>query len=311
MLYGEVYAGEIDTCGDEGTNCVPGHWIPPILMTVFLLIANILLINMLIAIFNNIFNVTNAMSRQVWMFQRYGQVLEYKSTPVLPPPFTPIAHIFMLFRRICKSRMLCPFHYDEQQHKSTNLNEFQLRTDELRDLQDFEEDCMDDLARRKFRLKDNNCPERRRNSDRHCFSDFSSSCNRELLIQLQEMQAKIDKLEQKHEKLFGKFVERQNKKCQQLVTENHEKKLNKKEEKLNNKKEIPKAKVFPMTLNNEELNVLEERINIPQILIPEEEEDREGSSDSSGHSNQSYENEENLAGGMEIGREDEGIMGKF
>lgn len=51
MLYGEVYAGEIDTCGDEGTNCVPGNWIPPILMTVFLLIANILLINMLIAIF--------------------------------------------------------------------------------------------------------------------------------------------------------------------------------------------------------------------------------------------------------------------
>lgn len=32
MLYGEVYAGEIDTCGDEGTNCVPGYWIPPLLM---------------------------------------------------------------------------------------------------------------------------------------------------------------------------------------------------------------------------------------------------------------------------------------
>jgi hypothetical protein len=55
MLYGEVYAGEIDTCGDEGTNCVPGHWIPPILMTVFLLIANILLINMLIAIFKSLY----------------------------------------------------------------------------------------------------------------------------------------------------------------------------------------------------------------------------------------------------------------
>lgn len=125
------------------------------------------------------------------------------------------------------------------------------------------------------------------------------------------MQAKIDKLEQTQEKLFGKFVERQNKKYQgeQQMTENHEKKLNKKEERLNNKKEIPKARVFPMTLNNEELNVLEERINIPQILIPEEEEDREESLDSSGHSNQSYENEENLAGGMEIGREDEGNNG--
>uniref|UniRef100_A0A915P9N6 Uncharacterized protein n=1 Tax=Meloidogyne floridensis TaxID=298350 RepID=A0A915P9N6_9BILA len=124
------------------------------------------------------------------------------------------------------------------------------------------------------------------------------------------MQSKIDKLEQKHEKLFEKFVERQNKKYQgeQQMTEHHEKKLNKLEERLNNKKEIPKAKVFPMTLNNEELNVLEEeQINIPQILIPEEEEDREGTSDSSGHSNQSYENEENLAeGGIEIERENEG-----
>lgn len=32
-------------------SCVPGHWVPPLLMTVFLLIANILLISMLIAIF--------------------------------------------------------------------------------------------------------------------------------------------------------------------------------------------------------------------------------------------------------------------
>lgn len=32
-------------------NCVPGYFIPPLLMTIFLLVANILLINMLIAIF--------------------------------------------------------------------------------------------------------------------------------------------------------------------------------------------------------------------------------------------------------------------
>lgn len=85
MLYGEVYAPEIDTCGDTawdehmsngmslsqqnyssssfvfcdalrlGENCVTGHWIPPILMTVFLLISNILLISMLIAIFKCVF----------------------------------------------------------------------------------------------------------------------------------------------------------------------------------------------------------------------------------------------------------------
>ncbi|KAK5972116.1 Transporter cation channel family protein, partial [Trichostrongylus colubriformis] len=100
MLYGEVYAGEIDTCGDEGTNCVPGGWIPPVLMTIFLLVANILLINMLIAIFNNIFNDTNIRSHEVWLFQRYGQVMEYNDTPLLPPPFTILAYM---------ARLLCFF----------------------------------------------------------------------------------------------------------------------------------------------------------------------------------------------------------
>uniref|UniRef100_A0A183BZJ6 LSDAT_euk domain-containing protein n=1 Tax=Globodera pallida TaxID=36090 RepID=A0A183BZJ6_GLOPA len=119
MLYGEVYADEIDTCGDEAWDehldknvsianawthrddrarelaCVPGHWIPPILMTIFLLIANILLISMLIAIFNNIFESANKISQQIWLFQRYRQVMEYEATPFLPPPFTPIYYIYM------------------------------------------------------------------------------------------------------------------------------------------------------------------------------------------------------------------------
>uniref|UniRef100_A0A914LXQ2 Ion transport domain-containing protein n=1 Tax=Meloidogyne incognita TaxID=6306 RepID=A0A914LXQ2_MELIC len=122
MLYGEVYADEIDTCGDEAWDehldknisistawthrdnrdkelaCVPGHWIPPILMTVFLLIANILLISMLIAIFNNIFDSTIKISQQIWLFQRYRQVMEYEATPFLPPPFTPIYHIYMIYK---------------------------------------------------------------------------------------------------------------------------------------------------------------------------------------------------------------------
>ncbi|CAD5206325.1 unnamed protein product [Bursaphelenchus okinawaensis] len=150
MLYGEVYAGEIDTCGDEGTNCVPGGWIPPVLMTIFLLVANILLINMLIAIFNNIFNVTNAMSQQVWMFQRYQQVLEYESTPIIPPPFTPFVHV-LLFCKYLKQR-LCGRQRTYRGY--SNNAEFSIKVyfDEadLKRLHDFEEDCLDDLSRRKF-----------------------------------------------------------------------------------------------------------------------------------------------------------------
>ncbi|KAL3120637.1 hypothetical protein niasHT_007929 [Heterodera trifolii] len=131
MLYGEVYADEIDTCGDEAWDehldknvsiasawvnrddparelaCVPGHWIPPILMTVFLLIANILLISMLIAIFNNIFESTNKISQQLWLFQRYRQVMEYEATPFLPPPFTPIYYVYMCFRYLNYRNLIC------------------------------------------------------------------------------------------------------------------------------------------------------------------------------------------------------------
>uniref|UniRef100_A0A1I7RLF9 LSDAT_euk domain-containing protein n=1 Tax=Bursaphelenchus xylophilus TaxID=6326 RepID=A0A1I7RLF9_BURXY len=150
MLYGEVYAGEIDTCGDEGTNCVPGGWIPPVLMTIFLLVANILLINMLIAIFNNIFNVTNAMSQQVWMFQRYQQVLEYESTPIIPPPFTPFVHIWLLCKYV--KRKICGTKATYQAYNNNAEFSIKVYFDEadLKHLHDFEEDCLDDLSRRKF-----------------------------------------------------------------------------------------------------------------------------------------------------------------
>lgn len=42
-----------------------GRWITPLVMAMYLLVANILLINLLIAVFNNIFNDINAISHQV------------------------------------------------------------------------------------------------------------------------------------------------------------------------------------------------------------------------------------------------------
>uniref|UniRef100_A0A0P4WG93 TRPM SLOG domain-containing protein n=1 Tax=Scylla olivacea TaxID=85551 RepID=A0A0P4WG93_SCYOL len=73
MLYGEVFAGDIDPdCGGEGQiPCHPGRWLTPTVMSMYLLVANILLINLLIAVFNNIFQEVNAISHQVWMFQRF------------------------------------------------------------------------------------------------------------------------------------------------------------------------------------------------------------------------------------------------
>uniref|UniRef100_A0A914E6R5 Uncharacterized protein n=1 Tax=Acrobeloides nanus TaxID=290746 RepID=A0A914E6R5_9BILA len=174
MLYGEVYAGEIDTCGDEGTNCVPGGWIPPILMTVFLIVANILLINMLIAIFKYVYKVKNSnkhinflatSSMSPMLFRnKYGcfkDTTKFWSMKAprlflvslkFPAPFTPIVHLFLLVRYLFDRKSCSRNASKRHGHRSTRTDfaiKISVDADELKRLHDFEEDCMDDFLRRK------------------------------------------------------------------------------------------------------------------------------------------------------------------
>ncbi|CAB3409686.1 unnamed protein product [Caenorhabditis bovis] len=144
MLYGEVYAGEIDTCGDEGLNCVPGGFIPPFLMVVFLLVSNILLLNLLIAIFNNIYNDSIERSKEIWLFQRYGQLMEYHDSPFLPPPFSIIAHVVNFVMYLCTLRTK---KVNRPRVTSAYSIKLIVSEDEMKRLQDFEEDCIDTLTR--------------------------------------------------------------------------------------------------------------------------------------------------------------------
>jgi len=70
----KVYADQIYPECDESSgmpNCQTGRWVTPLVMAMYLLVANILLINLLIAVFNNIFNDINAISHQVFIKQQY------------------------------------------------------------------------------------------------------------------------------------------------------------------------------------------------------------------------------------------------
>lgn len=58
--------------------CQTGRWITPFVMSMYLLIANILLINLLIAVFNNIFIEVNAISHQV-IFLYYLMLLSLRA----------------------------------------------------------------------------------------------------------------------------------------------------------------------------------------------------------------------------------------
>ncbi|XP_065168332.1 transient receptor potential cation channel trpm isoform X4 [Atheta coriaria] len=138
MLYGEVFADSIDPpCGEgEETECLTGRWITPAVMAIYLLIANILLINLLIAVFNNIFNEVNAVAHQVWMFQRFTVVMEYEQKPILPPPFILICHMYLLFK-YCKRKLK-----GVRETYDNGLKLF-LEPEDMERLYDFEEDCVE------------------------------------------------------------------------------------------------------------------------------------------------------------------------
>ncbi|KAG6456154.1 hypothetical protein O3G_MSEX009591 [Manduca sexta] len=160
MLYGEVFASDIDPeCGKEpgAKKCVTGRWITPIAMTVYLLVANILLINLLIAVFNNIFNEVNEVSHQVWMFQRFTVVMEYEQKPVLPPPLIIFCHIYAVGKWVTRNVSHKRFQYDN------GLKLF-LEKEDMERLYDFEEECVEGYFREQEVKLSNSIEERVRNT---------------------------------------------------------------------------------------------------------------------------------------------------
>jgi len=109
-------------------------------MTMFLLVANILLINLLIASFNTIYNSVNARSLQFWNFQRFSVVIEYEEKPVLPAPLTLFSHLYRIAKHVFRS---CR---GKNTRFESGLKLFLSRFD-LERLYDFEEECVEGMLK--------------------------------------------------------------------------------------------------------------------------------------------------------------------
>ncbi|KAF7702105.1 hypothetical protein HF521_001388 [Silurus meridionalis] len=162
MIYGEVFADSIDLyameinppCGDnmydeDGKKlppCIPGAWLTPAIMACYLLVANILLVNLLIAVFNNTFFEVKSISNQVWKFQRYQLIMTFHDRPVLPPPLIIFSHIYILIRRIC---CRCGKKKEGELDEKDKGLKLILTFEELRCLYEFEEQCVEEYFREK------------------------------------------------------------------------------------------------------------------------------------------------------------------
>ncbi|XP_049761665.1 transient receptor potential cation channel subfamily M member 1 [Elephas maximus indicus] len=155
MIYGEVFADQIDLyameinppCGEnlydeDGKRlppCIPGAWLTPAIMACYLLVANILLVNLLIAVFNNTFFEVKSISNQVWKFQRYQLIMTFHDRPVLPPPMIILSHIYIIITRLsghCRKKR-----EGDQEERDHGLKLF-LSDEELKRLHEFEAQCV-------------------------------------------------------------------------------------------------------------------------------------------------------------------------
>ncbi|XP_071060528.1 transient receptor potential cation channel subfamily M member 3 isoform X3 [Pseudochaenichthys georgianus] len=154
MIYGEVFADQIDPpCGQNITTddggvvslppCKTGAWIVPAIMACYLLVANILLVNLLIAVFNNTFFEVKSISNQVWKFQRYQLIMTYYERPVLPPPLIIFSHITMALKHLC-----CRWRKHDDDERDYGLKLF-ITEEELKKVHDFEEQCIEEYFREK------------------------------------------------------------------------------------------------------------------------------------------------------------------
>uniref|UniRef100_A0A673JTY3 non-specific serine/threonine protein kinase n=1 Tax=Sinocyclocheilus rhinocerous TaxID=307959 RepID=A0A673JTY3_9TELE len=134
MIFGEVYAGEIDACSNPET-CVPGAFLTPFLQAVYLFVQYIIMVNVLIAFFNNVYFDMSSISRKLWKYNRYRYIMTYQEKPWLPPPLIFFSHV-----TLCLSSMW-------QKHRKASKRgraglKLLLAPDDLKKLHEFEEKCV-------------------------------------------------------------------------------------------------------------------------------------------------------------------------
>ncbi|XP_010150395.1 PREDICTED: transient receptor potential cation channel subfamily M member 6, partial [Eurypyga helias] len=177
MMFGEVYAGEIDVC-ETNEDCPPGSFLTPFLQAVYLFVQYIIMVNLLIAFFNNVYYDLKSISNKLWKYNRYRYIMTYHEKPWLPPPFILLSHFGLLMNRIFCHR---PPNELDQEEGDVGLKLY-LSDEELKKLHDFEEQCVEKYFHEKNESLSSSDSERIR---------LTTERVEEMFLQLKEVHEKV------------------------------------------------------------------------------------------------------------------------
>ncbi|XP_071947504.1 transient receptor potential cation channel subfamily M member 3-like [Antedon mediterranea] len=101
QILGELFLEvAVDDCSDDPADklhpCPEKHVLVSVFLVIYLLIGNVLLLNLLIAIFSFVFDEVQSKALQIWRYELYALVMEYADRPAIPAPFIIFQHFFMI-----------------------------------------------------------------------------------------------------------------------------------------------------------------------------------------------------------------------
>ncbi|KAF4074612.1 hypothetical protein AMELA_G00241320 [Ameiurus melas] len=135
MMFGEVYATEIDPC-EEDPECPPGSFLNPLLQAVYLFMQYIIMVNLLIAFYNHVYIHMKNISNQLWRYNRYHYIMTFHKKPFLPPPL-----IILSQMALCVNAVWQKHRRTSAPDRGSGLKLF-LAPDDLKKLLEFEERCV-------------------------------------------------------------------------------------------------------------------------------------------------------------------------
>ncbi|KAJ0068044.1 hypothetical protein NL108_015095, partial [Boleophthalmus pectinirostris] len=137
MIYGEVYAGEVDTCAD-GMPCAPASFLTPFLQAVYMFVQYIIMVNILIAFFNNVYFDMASTSNKLWRYNRYRYIMTYQDRPWLPPPLIFFSHLALVLKAVYKR-----LKGDAEKEERGSGLKLYLSSECRKKLHEFEEKCVE------------------------------------------------------------------------------------------------------------------------------------------------------------------------
>uniref|UniRef100_K1RG60 Transient receptor potential cation channel subfamily M member 3 n=1 Tax=Magallana gigas TaxID=29159 RepID=K1RG60_MAGGI len=164
QMYGELFlenkegkdpSEDLGTCtknetlwrSGEKERCPEKSFLVVLLMAVFLLLTNVLLLNLLIAMFSDTVKKVHENSEKEWRFHRFSLVYEYYNRPFLFPPLNILDYFVKIIQWCCNNN-----ESTSDNKKDTSFRE-KLSKKEQKQLSQFERNAMEEYMRSKLTLE--------------------------------------------------------------------------------------------------------------------------------------------------------------